>query len=186
MKKAFTLIELMAVVAIIAVLLGIITTAASNSIKMARSQKAKALCACVKQGIETYHAQKDEWPGSIGKRIAAGTVLSRTNQEGVNNTTNNDKYILDGTEVRDMIREVVMETIRNNNPLMDISGLFVSRDQGEPGGRGHGLDFMDAVRGTKRSKKKMQVGEMYFGYPETDHGYFRRFKIVYSVPTDSR
>ena len=78
-----------------------------------------------------------------------------------------------------------METIRNNNPLMDISGLFVSRDQGEPGGRGHGLDFMDAVRGTKRSKKKMQVGEMYFGYPETDHGYFRRFKIVYSVPTDS-
>lgn len=185
MKRAFTLIELVAVVAIIGILLGIVTTAAANSMKLARSQKARALCVCVKQGIETYHAQKDKWPGGIGDKIAAGTVLSRTNQEGVNNNTDTDKYVLDGSEVRDMIKEVVLETVRNNNPMMDISGLYVSRDQGESNGRGYGLDFMSAVRGTKKSRKKMSVGEMYFGYPEASHGWFRRFRIVYSVPTDS-
>ena len=47
-----------------------------------------------------------------------------------------------------------------------------------------GLDFMDAVRGTKRSPKRMKLAEMHFGYPETDSGYFRRFKVVYSIPTD--
>jgi len=185
MKKAFTLIELLAVVAIIGILLGIITTAAANSLKLARRQKAEALCVCVKQGIETFHAQKDKWPGSIGNRIEAGTVLSRTNQEGVNNSSNADKYVLDAAEVRDMIREVVLETVRNNNPMMDISGLYVSRDPGESNGHGYGLDFMEAVRGTKKSKKKMTVSEMHFGYPETSHGWFRRFRIVYSVPTDS-
>jgi len=185
MKKAFTLIELMAVVAIIGILLGIITSAAANSLKLARKQKASALCVCAKQGIETYHAQKEKWPGGIGDRIAAGAVLSRSNNEGVNNSSNADLYILDGSEVRDMIKEVVLETVRNNNPMMDISGLFVSRDSGESGSRGFGLNFMDAVRGTKQSKKKMSVGEMYFGYPESSHGWFRRFKIVYSVPTDS-
>ena len=185
MKKAFTLIELMAVVAIIGILLGIITSAAANSLKLARKQKASALCVCAKQGIETYHAQKEKWPGGIGDRIAAGAVLSRSNNEGVNNSSNADLYILDGGEVRDMIKEVVLETVRNNNPMMDISGLFVSRDSGESGSRGFGLNFMDAVRGTKQSKKKMSVGEMYFGYPESSHGWFRRFKIVYSVPTDS-
>ena len=185
MKKAFTLIELMAVVAIIGILLGIITSAAANSLKLARKQKASALCVCAKQGIETYHAQKEKWPGGIGDRIAAGDVLSRSNNEGVNNSSNADLYILDGSEVRDMIKEVVLETVRNNNPMMDISGLFVSRDSGESGSRGFGLNFMDAVRGTKQSKKKMSVGEMYFGYPESSHGWFRRFRIVYSVPTDS-
>ena len=185
MKKAFTLIELMAVVAIIGILLGIITSAAANSLKLARKQKASALCVCAKQGIETYHAQKEKWPGGIGDRIAAGAVLSRSNNEGVNNSSNADLYILDGSEVRDMIKEVVLETVRNNNPMMDISGLFVSRDSGESGSRGFGLNFMDAVRGTKQSKKKMSVGEMYFGYPESSHGWFRRFRIVYSVPTDS-
>ena len=31
----------------------------------------------------------------------------------------------------------------------------------------------------------MKTGEMYFGYPESEHGWFRRFKMVYSVPGDT-
>ena len=184
-KRAFTLVELMAVLAIIGILMGIITTAAANSIKMSRSQKTKALCAVAKQGLETYRMQKDRWPGSIGSTIANGGVLQRSNQEGVNSQTDYDKYILDGSEVRSMFRDIVDEAVRNNNPMMDISGLYVSRDTGEPGRHGYGMDFRDAVRGTKKSPKKMTVAEMYYGYPETDHGYFRRFKITYNVPTDS-
>ena len=48
-----------------------------------------------------------------------------------------------------------------------------------------GFDFWEAVRGSERTRKKMSVSEMYYGYPETSHGYFRSFRLYYSVPTDS-
>ena len=37
----------------------------------------------------------------------------------------------------------------------------------------------------QHTRKKMSVSEMYYGYPETSHGYFRSFRLYYSVPTDS-
>lgn len=184
-KKAFTLIEMMAVLAIIGILLGLVVTAVSGSMKASRRHKANAVCKVVQQGIETYRAQKDKWPGSVGDKIDSGNVLSRTNSEGEEYTSDNNKYVLSSGEVRDMIKTIVNESVNNNNPLMDISGLFVSRSSGESGSKGYGMDFWEAVRGTKESPKKMSLGEMYFGYPEESRGYFRRFKIVYSVPTDS-
>lgn len=185
MKKAFTLIEMMVVLAIIGILLGLVVTAVSGSMKSSRRHKANALCKVVQQGLETYRAQKDKWPGGIGDRIDSGTVLSRTNNEGESYNSDDDKYVLNSSEIRDMIKTVVMESVNNNNPLMDIAGLFVSRFAGESGTKAYGQDFWEAVRGTKENPKKMSVSEMYFGYPEESHGYFRRFKIVYSVPTDS-
>jgi hypothetical protein len=85
----------------------------------------------------------------------------------------------------DIIKAVVREAVDNGNPMMDISALYVSESPGEKHDRGYGMDFMDAVRGTERHPQKMSVDQMYFGYPETSNGYFRRFKIIYSVPTDS-
>jgi len=183
MKKAFTIIELMVVIGIIAILLTLVTTAASSSMKQARVRKAQACCMIVQQGLATYYAQKARWPGSVGDRIHSGGISSRSNDEGVNGNTDPDKYVLDGSEIDDMIAKLIQETKRGN-PLMDISGLFVSRSQGEAGSREYGLDFMPAVRGTKQNRKKMKVSEMHFGYPESSHGYFRRFKVVYSIPTD--
>ncbi len=182
MKKAFTMVELMMVVAIIGILLGIVTTAASGSIKQAREHKANTCCKIVEQGFATYYAQKGEWPGSIGKRIASGSFGTRNNEEGVDGHSNSDKYVLEASEIRDMIKALIDEA-KKNNPMMDISGLFVSRNAGEPGSKAHGLDFMDAVRGTKQSRKKMSVSEMHFGYPDSN-GHFRRFRVVYSIPTD--
>ena len=183
MKKAFTIVELMVVVGIIAILLTLVTTAASSSIRQARLRKAQACCTIVQQGLATYYAQKSRWPGSIGSSIHNGGVGSRSNEEGVNGSSDPDKYILTGSEIDSMIADLIQETKRGN-PLMDISGLFVSRGQGEPGSKDLGLDFMPAIRGTKQSRKKMKVSEMHFGYPESSHGYFRRFKVVYSIPTD--
>ena len=185
MKKAFTLIELMVVLAIVGILLGIIVQTVSGQIKKARDDKAKALCAIVQQGIETYRAQKDKWPGSIGNMIDEGKVLSENNEEGPGNRTDYNKYVLKPNEVRDMVKDVVLEAVNNGNPMMDISALYVSTSKGEKGNKGYGMDFMDAVRGTERHPDKISVDEMYFGYPESSHGYFRRFKIVYSIPTDS-
>ncbi len=176
MKKGFTIIELMAVIAIIAVLMAIVMTATANSIKLSRSQKASAIVHCVQQGIETYRAQKDEWPGPLGSSA----------EDGINSNDfgNKDLYELTAMQVRQTIRAIVDETVKGN-PLIDISGLFVSRSPGENNQNDYGMDFWEAVRGSKRSPRKMSVSEMYFGYPETSTGHFRRLRIVYSIPTDS-
>ena len=182
MKKGFTIVELLMVVGIIAVLLGIVTTAASQSIKAGRERQANALCAVVQSALATYHAQKDEWPDPLAGKVASGS-FGGTNNEGVNNQDDADKYVLTSSEVRSMVKALVEET-KKGNPVMDISALFVSRFPGEKGEKGFGLDFMSAVRGTPKSKKKMTTGEMYFGYPDKATGKFRRFKMVYSIPTD--
>ena len=182
-RGGFTIVELMMVVGIIGILMGIITTAAASSIKQARSRRASALCAAVEAGLSTYYAQNDRWPEPLGSRIANGSLGTRSNDEGLDNQSNEDKYVLTASEVRQMIQSIV-KCAKDGNPMMDISGLYVSRDPGEKDGKGFGMDFLDAIHGTKKSKKKMSVAEMNFGYPETDHGYFRRFKIVYSIPTD--
>jgi len=181
-RKAFTLIELMAVIAIIGILMGIITTAAANSIKMSRKQKTQALCNIAKQGLETYRMQKDQWPGPFGNTAKSGNVQHRNRSR---NPEDYDRRVLEGEEVRGMFQDMVKESVVNGNPMMDISGLYVSRDTGEPKRRAYGLDFRDAVRGTKKSPRKMSIAEMYYGYPETDRGYFRRFKVTYVIPTDS-
>ena len=183
MKRGFTIVEMLVVIGIIGVLLGIVTTAAASSIKQARARKAEACCTLVKQGLATYYAQKARWPGSIGDSIRQGRLGTRDNQEGFSGRNDPNKYVLNASEIDEMIYELVREA-KNGNPMMDISGLYVSDRSGEKGDKNPGLDFLEAVHGTKRHPDKMAVSKMHFGYPETEHGWFRRFKVVYSIPTD--
>ena len=192
-KAAFTIVELLMVVGIIIVLMGVVTTAAAQSIRASRSRRADALCSLVQAGMNAYYARYDEWPGSIGSRIANGSIGTRSNNEGTQGSNDNDKYELTGTEVRSCVKALVDET-KNGTPVMDISGLFVSRFPGELNGaaskgntavrKAAGMDFMSAIHGTRSSKKKMTTSEMYFGYPDPSTGYFLRFMMVYSIPTD--
>ena len=183
MKKAFTIVELMVVVAILSVLVTLVFSAINGSLADARSRRSDALCHAVQAGLAAYHAQYEEWPSPLGGKVKEGR-FSGSNQEGVENTNDPEKYVLQPDEVRKLVKALVDEA-KKGNPLMDISGLFVSRDSGEPGRKGYGLDFIGAVRGTSRSRKKMSTSEMYFGYPDTATGHFRRFKMVYSIPSDS-
>lgn len=182
MKRGFTIVELMMVIGIISVLITLITTAASQSVKAGRERRAQALCSVVQTGLATYYAQKAKWPEPLGGKVENGS-LKQGNDEGKSGTTDADKYVLSGSEVKQMVLALVNET-KAGNPIIDVSGLFVSRTSGEPGTKGYGLDFMSAVRGTKKSPKKMMSSEMYFGYQEKEHGWFRRFKMVYSIPSD--
>ena len=188
MKKAFTIVELLVVIGIIAILMGIVTTAASSSIRNSRRQRANALCAMVQAGLATYREQKGEWPQGIN-------LSPKTNDAGGNGQNVPDMVELSGSDVRTCVRALVHEA-KQNNPMMDISGLFVSKEDGELASGmaadgtvrvkpAYGLDFMSAVKGTKRTKTRMPVSKMYFGYPDPETGYFLRFKMVYSIPTDS-
>lgn len=174
MRRGFTIIELVMVIAILGILLGIVTTAASNSIKQARKRKAEACCKVVQAGFETYYAQKGEWPGNIDSKVKSNTSVD-----------DDDTCEIEPSDVDDMMRDILKE-YKKGNPCLDISGLFVSRHQGNKGSRDLGMDFMTAIRGTKKEKngQRMSSSEMHFGYPESEHGYFRHFKVVYSKPTD--
>ena len=183
MKRGFTIIELMVVIGIIGILMGIVFTAASSSIRAGRSTRADAMCQAVQSGLATYYAQFDKWPGGFGSKVENGSIRTRSNNSGRNGQSDDDLYILTGTEVRECIK-VLVDEAKQGNPMMDISGLFVSRNPGEPGEKGRGLDFMLAIHGTKWSRKKMKSAEMYFGYQDPRTGYFRRFVMVYSIPAD--
>ena len=168
----FTLLELMLVITILGILVTVITSSIGGAVKAARSKKAAILCKIVQEGLAAYYAQNDRWPGSVGEAIENGTFHP------------GDNYVtLSASQTREMIK-VLVDEAKKGNPLMDITGLFVSRDTGDGNCTKWGLDFMDAVRGTRKSSKKMKTSEMHFGYPESSHGYFRHFKIVYNVPSD--
>ena len=176
MKKAFTIVELLLVIGIISILMGIVTTAAASSIRSSRAHRASALCTIVQSALATYREQKGEWPITMPS--------SRANSEGAGKRTDPDLVELNATEVRNCVKALIEET-KKNNPMMDISGLYVSRQQGERNtGAAFGMDFLTAIHGSRKSSKKMKTAEMYFGYPETEHGWFRRFKMVYSIPSD--
>ena len=183
MKKAFTLVELMLVVAIIAILLTIVFSSVKGAFVAARQRRAEALCQTVQSGLATYHAQKDEWPEPLGGKVQSGSFTT-SNGEGINGQADPDKYVLTASEVRAMVKALVDEA-KKGNPMLDVSALYVSRDSGEHGQKGYGMDFMTAVHGSRESRRKMSSSEMYFGYPDPDTARFRRFKMVYSIPTDS-
>ena len=183
MKKAFTIVELLIVIGIISILMTLVFSAVNGSLAESRARRADALCQAVQSGLAAYHAQYDEWPAPLGGMAREGR-FGGSNEEGVDNTNDPEKYVLKPDEVRKLVKALVDEA-KKGNPLMDISGLFVSRSPGEAGEKGRGMDFVSAVRGTAQSRKRMTSSEMYFGYPDQKTGRFRRFKMVYEIPTDS-
>lgn len=182
MRRAFTIIELLVVISIISILMTIVFKSVKGQMSAARSRHAEALCQAVESGLATYHVQNDEWPSPVGDWTKSGAP-SRSNNEGPGGNTDPNVVVLTAAEVKQVVKALVDEA-KKGNPLMDVSGLWVSRASGE-GGSGYGLSFFDAVHGTSRSRKRMSTSEMNFGYPDPSTGHFRRFKMIYSIPADS-
>jgi len=190
MKKGFTVVELLTVVAVIAVLMGIVTTAASSSMRASRKTRARTLCQTVQVGLSTYYAQNDKWP--IAK---LNNDPEARNAEASGYRTDPSIYGLTMKETHDAVRELVQETKRGN-PLIDVSALFVSMADGRHDQKCHGTDFLQAatIKGMSKAKsavsadlnngRRMTVSQMKFGYPEESRGYFRHFKMLYSIPGD--
>ena len=174
-SEGFTIVELLMAVAIIGILLGLTATAVTGAIRKARDQQASACVALVNQGVAVYYATNGRWPGPIGSKTESGNRVETTGDH--------EYYELSGSEVRETVKALVDEA-RQGRPPMDISGLYVSRSSGESSTRAFGVDFLSAIHGTKKGGKKMKSGEMYFGYPESEHGWFRRFHAYYYPKTD--
>ena len=176
-RRGFTIVELITVVAIIGILLGIVTTAVSSSIQSARARKADASCTLIQQAFATYKAQKGYWP------CFNGGVSGPTPTEG-DEANNTDLVEIPAETVRQMIKTIVDEA-KKGNPLMDVSGLFVATKSGERRSKVRGMDILEALRGTRKNKEGAKLGDLYYGYPEPKRGYFRNFRVLYSIPTDT-
>jgi len=173
-RKAFTVVELLMVVAILSILITIVFTSINGSMQTARKAHAEALCRTLQSAIEAYRAAHDEWPAPIESHV-----------EDSNQPVVFDGGTESGAGQVKAIVKVIVDEAKAGKALMDISGLYVSRFKGTRGTRQYGLDFVSAVRGTNRSRKKMTTSEMYYGYPDETTGYFRSFCIEYNAPTDS-
>ena len=57
-RKGFTIVEMLAVIGVIAVLLSIIVTAASGVLKSSRSKRAEVMRNSLEQAIAAYYAQE--------------------------------------------------------------------------------------------------------------------------------
>ena len=191
-KRAFTLIELMMVVAVISVLIGIVSVAATGSIRNARSRRADAMRLALEQGIAAYYAQEGEWPNVIENK--AGSMTE-------------DTYTFDTGETDSIFQQVVGKAFGKGggrkSVLVDPSALFVANssklgNNGEGCYDNHsnrnkstycgdkkcitGLDFLIAVN--RNGKNPISFNKLAFGY-QGEEGKFRRFWITYNGKTDS-
>lgn len=168
MKKAFTVIELMLVIAILGILITIVTTAASSAMKSAREKRRQAMALVLREGIAAYYARNGKWPGNIESKAVKG-----------------DDHTFVGGEADAVFRVVVKESTGRKNPYLDPHALFVA-PSGVTDNKAPGIAFAEArAKEPPPHRRRLNISEMSFGYQDPSSGRFRRFKIVYRATSDS-
>lgn len=172
LRAGFTIVEMLTVIAVLGVLITIITSVAQSSVRQARERKAKSLKEVVEAGIATYEAQKNYFPGGR---------LRQWSENGLDSGKNVD-YLTD-SEYDEVLREMVKVSIKGSNPTAVFNpwGLTTISSSGANSKTSHGKDLRQAVNDSKKKHGgSFTINSMVYGYPEAEHGYFRRFIIQYN------
>ena len=190
MKKGFTIVELLVVVAIIGILAGIVGVAATGSMKTSRRNRAEAMKGAWQQAVAAYYSQEGRWPGDLDGIAKNGPPNEK------------NPYVLTPSEVDSVFQEIVRDSVGANatRPLIEVSALFVARasslkndkqgcfdkhgDKNETNYCGdknciNGMDFQLA------RSKGVEPTDMAFGWQGEEYGKFCRFWIKYNWKTDS-
>lgn len=199
-KRGFTIVELMMVIAVIAILAGIITMGVSGMFRSARAKRAEAMARVLQSGLETYYAQYGKWPASIKSH-------ENDDEDSVELDNSSGKAASAhgrSPETDSAFQEIVKRSILSNGkPVLDPSGLFVAESANEYCCDNHhhqeksqaygfctrksclrGRDFTEAVKNTK-DRAKISPDRMVFGYQGPNNGYFCRYRIIFHPKTDS-
>ena len=195
-KRGFTIVEMLMVIAVLAVLTGIVATAATSVIRKSRERKNEALRAALQTGIATYYQQEGYWPPS-----KSGKLQTWAN-DGLDSAAKNRKWSdgervanLEPDEYDELVRHLVVRCLNaSGNPIMDVSGLSATRTSAANGKKDNDenpMCYSEDVRSwvaKQRAKDSRgstpKSNEMTFGYANSK-GYFRRFVICYNVDSDS-
>ncbi len=192
MKKGFTIVEMLMVIAVLAILMGIITTVASSAIKEGRSRKTEAMRSMIETGIATYYAKYEEWPGSrLQEWSRDGVPESETRRSNASITDAKKKLTghtahLNDEDFDDVMRTIVKASVGSGSaaPIIDPTGLFVASQSVASRRDGFGRDFKEAIK-KGNNRNRLSISQMVFGYPDKDTGHFRRFKAKYNSDSDS-
>ena len=200
LQHGFTIVELMMVVAVIAILAGIITMGVSGMFRGARQKRAEAMKRVLQSGLETYYAQYGEWPDGIKSHVNdQEDAVELDNPNGRPEAARGRS-----TETDRAFREIVKRSVLSSGkPVIDPTGLFVTRSgtdyccdnhhhqdassyYGFCGRKGcpRGREFSEAVKNAK-DRAAISINNMTFGYQGPNNGYFCRYRIIFHPKTDT-
>ena len=176
MKKGFTLIELMVVIAILAVLLGIITTAAMASIRKSRERRTQAMKLTLQNGIAAYKAsRKHEWPGVIEDWAAQAKHDGKIGYLSTSPGGDYDKV------VQELLRVSAGKNAQSR--VLDPVGLLIM-NASDPDGNADGRDYRAVATKNSKYGKRMSSSEMTAVYQNADSGRYYRYVIDYNTESD--
>jgi prepilin-type N-terminal cleavage/methylation domain-containing protein len=183
LKQGFTIVEMLVVIAVIAILAGIVTTVASNSVKNARDRRKDAMRSVLQSGLNVYYARNNTWP----KALENVTDKTPPNDESI--------VTISGENADSVFQELIKESfLEKGAPYLDPNGLFVASTTGANSLRSkdgryvkgvYGQDFSQAIKKTGKGVRHLEINQMAFGYPDKRSGFFVRYKIKYNILTDS-
>ena len=168
-RRGFTIVEMLAVIGVVAILISIIASVASNSIRAARGKRAAVMSSSLQQAIASYYAEEGKWPSLIESA----------------NTDGEDTVKFEGTQADQIFQEVVGKGFGKSGKksmLVDASGLFVCESSAANGKRARGYNFSEVTGSNARHR--IGLKQMAFGYQDGG-GYFQRFRVIYNCRTDS-
>ena len=169
-RRGFTIVEMLAVIGVVAILISIIASVASNSIRAGRGKRAAVMGSSLQQAIASYYAEEGKWPSLIESA----------------NTDGEDTVKFEGTQADQIFQEVVGKGFGKSGKksmLVDASGLFVCESSAANGNRARGYNFSE-VTGSS-AKHRIGLKQMAFGYQDAGSGCFRRSRVIYNCRTDS-
>lgn len=192
-RKGFTIVELLVVIAVILTLAGITVVAATGAISSARGKRRESMRVVLEQGLAAYYAQEGRWPSAIEAKI---------------DSANESVISFEDSETDAILQEVIGKAWGKGggkkSMLLDATGLYVceasrcgNANKGcfdshkNPNAANYckgkgcrlGVEFGEAVK--KNAKRHIPLSDMAFGYPGPKEGMFCRFHLTYNTRTDS-
>ena len=176
MRRGFTIVELLVVIAVLGILATIVTNAAASAIRNGRAKRAGTMATALELAISTYYAQEGKWPDAIEKKATGNKV-------------DDEYYIFSSEETDSIFSDVVGKGFGKKGKksvLIDATGLFVANRNklGADNERitAHGVEFPVAV--ARSGKHHIRFADMAFGFQDKKTGRFRRFYVAYYPKSD--